>query len=410
MNTFDKLFEAISRREFLRSGKTKNKSPKEVESTPAPVKNIKPPKKITRRSFVKQTGTGGVLSTALNPVDLLFKSWPGIMQGVIKQINPIQMFDNNILSIFKKMTIGDEEEFQNWLPNLLKIKRVLPEILQQLSVPIDKRNKIMETLAKNEKAADLGNFYMDYVNKYGELSTMGDYTLDDILQAANSNPEEYRDLSMLIDKISNYTNIPLKNLYKNEDSIFTTLESINYEWSQDFLELFNSLLDTNIVGSNLINKILERSTGPNYQFELDDILTKQKLKEYIKRNNIQLTQNNEQLIKKYDSMDSEVEKQMKEEEDTKKKIKEEEDKKKKIKDEISYPRFDYAGGSEDKQGIDYTTLENMNAFDKLYNQILQEKTDRCHRRANQVYGKKTSAYKSGAIVRCRKGKIWRKKK
>ena len=40
---------------------------------------------------------------------------------------------------------------------------------------------------------------------------------------------------------------------------------------------------------------------------------------------------------------------------------------------------------------------------------LEEKSDRCKRRADSVYGKKTSAYKSGAIVRCRKGKIWKKK-
>ena len=35
--------------------------------------------------------------------------------------------------------------------------------------------------------------------------------------------------------------------------------------------------------------------------------------------------------------------------------------------------------------------------------------DRCKRKADSVYGKKTSAYKSGAMVRCRKGKIWKKK-
>lgn len=38
-----------------------------------------------------------------------------------------------------------------------------------------------------------------------------------------------------------------------------------------------------------------------------------------------------------------------------------------------------------------------------------KKSDRCKRRADNVYGKKTSAYKSGAIVRCRRGKIWKKK-
>lgn len=50
----------------------------------------------------------------------------------------------------------------------------------------------------------------------------------------------------------------------------------------------------------------------------------------------------------------------------------------------------------------------LNSFDKLVNLFLTEK-DRCHRRADQAYGKKTSAYKSGAIVKCRQGKIWKKK-
>ena len=39
----------------------------------------------------------------------------------------------------------------------------------------------------------------------------------------------------------------------------------------------------------------------------------------------------------------------------------------------------------------------------------KKKKDRCHRKAYQVYGTKTSAYKSGAIVKCRKGMIWKKK-
>lgn len=38
----------------------------------------------------------------------------------------------------------------------------------------------------------------------------------------------------------------------------------------------------------------------------------------------------------------------------------------------------------------------------------EDSEDRCKRKADSVYGKKTSAYKSGAIVRCRKGKIWKK--
>lgn len=47
-----------------------------------------------------------------------------------------------------------------------------------------------------------------------------------------------------------------------------------------------------------------------------------------------------------------------------------------------------------------------------FKQFLTEekvKRDRCLRRADSVYGKKTSAYKSGAVVKCRQGKIWKKK-
>lgn len=51
----------------------------------------------------------------------------------------------------------------------------------------------------------------------------------------------------------------------------------------------------------------------------------------------------------------------------------------------------------------------MNNFDNLVNKILQEKKDRCYNKAVQAYGKKTSAYRSAAMVKCRKGKIWKKK-
>ena len=50
----------------------------------------------------------------------------------------------------------------------------------------------------------------------------------------------------------------------------------------------------------------------------------------------------------------------------------------------------------------------MNNFNKKIEDILNLLSeDRCKSRADKVYGKKTSAYKSGAIVRCRKGKIWK---
>jgi len=43
-------------------------------------------------------------------------------------------------------------------------------------------------------------------------------------------------------------------------------------------------------------------------------------------------------------------------------------------------------------------------------EVLMEKDDRCTRLAKQKYDTWPSAYASGAVVRCRKGKIWKKKK
>ena len=48
-------------------------------------------------------------------------------------------------------------------------------------------------------------------------------------------------------------------------------------------------------------------------------------------------------------------------------------------------------------------------IDILVESVLEEKKDRCHRIADRRYDK-PSAYKSGAIVRCRQGKIWKKLK
>jgi len=61
------------------------------------------------------------------------------------------------------------------------------------------------------------------------------------------------------------------------------------------------------------------------------------------------------------------------------------------------------------------TTTHAKKFGKREESYIQEldekkkKADRCKRKADSVYGSKTSAYKSGAIVRCRQGKIWKKK-
>ena len=51
----------------------------------------------------------------------------------------------------------------------------------------------------------------------------------------------------------------------------------------------------------------------------------------------------------------------------------------------------------------------MTRLDKIIQEVLQEeknKRDRCLRIADRKFDK-PSAYKSGAVVRCRQGKIWK---
>ena len=53
--------------------------------------------------------------------------------------------------------------------------------------------------------------------------------------------------------------------------------------------------------------------------------------------------------------------------------------------------------------------EVINIIKEVLAEKKKKKKDRCHKRADRVYGKETSAYKSGAIVKCRQGKIWKKR-
>lgn len=62
----------------------------------------------------------------------------------------------------------------------------------------------------------------------------------------------------------------------------------------------------------------------------------------------------------------------------------------------------------DVRGAQFTTnpIVTEHKLQKLIKEVLQEKEDRCKRIADKRYDK-PSAYKSGAIVRCRKGNIWK---
>ena len=67
------------------------------------------------------------------------------------------------------------------------------------------------------------------------------------------------------------------------------------------------------------------------------------------------------------------------------------------------------GPSSDFKRPDKKLREVKDIIEIMLDEKKKKKKDRCHRKADQVYGTKTSAYKSGAIVKCRKGMIWKKK-
>jgi len=52
----------------------------------------------------------------------------------------------------------------------------------------------------------------------------------------------------------------------------------------------------------------------------------------------------------------------------------------------------------------------LEELDILLEEVLYEKKDRCYHQAKRKYKVFPSAYASGYIVRCRKGKVGRKKK
>ncbi len=60
--------------------------------------------------------------------------------------------------------------------------------------------------------------------------------------------------------------------------------------------------------------------------------------------------------------------------------------------------------------IRLTESELIDLIEKVITEKKKKKKDRCHRCADQSYGSETSAYKSGAMVKCRQGKIWKGKK
>jgi hypothetical protein len=85
---------------------------------------------------------------------------------------------------------------------------------------------------------------------------------------------------------------------------------------------------------------------------------------------------------------------------------------KKINPEVFNPNYKTPQQNSEAPEVKPEEIKQESKLLSFKNFFTEEKKtrDRCLKKADSVYGKKTSAYKSGAVVKCRQGKIWKKKK
>ena len=69
----------------------------------------------------------------------------------------------------------------------------------------------------------------------------------------------------------------------------------------------------------------------------------------------------------------------------------------------------YGSGYKKVTKEDITNLVVGMVHESKNEEVITEKDDRCTRMAKQKYDTWPSAYASGAVVRCRRGEIWKKK-
>lgn len=354
MNTFEQLYEAMSRRSFLKGGAKKSTPPdKPIEltlSTPAP----KPPKKISRRTFIKKTGAGSAL-TALNPVDLALQGWPAIISQVVPKIDPKVLLNKSLLSYAHSLHYtSTNSEFTP--------VEIVTNIVKSLGRLAPQNERIVKD------AFDFLNFEL--------ASTYSDKFWND-----NLTKSDQKTLDKLIKNIFTDKNY-------REGTTANRIESFMYSIQEPDLQ-YGYFED--IIQGSIKNNLMEIETAEKFYTMIKDeeISFSDKivdsLKNYILDNGGSLENNSNQKNKNDEKVTNNT------------------------LNSIDYSRLDKAGSSEDVQGKDYTTLEQT-SFDSLVNRVLQEKKDRCYHRAVQAYGTKTSAYRSAAMVKCRKGKIWKKKK
>jgi len=395
MDTFDKLFEAVSRRDFLRAGKKPKNEPEVIKEPEAPKAPVKKPKAISRRDFIKKTGGGSVLS-ALTPVDKMLQSWPDIISQVASIANWKSLFNTNILKYLDFIQGNASPEISDKVAQAMKGPNVYKPRLVG-NTPSEISDKIIQSitnLVPNDPEYKDKLYEFSMFNKASKfLDKMGTGTIT---------PEELKAANAIISKIpsmlSSYNDVVANHGYSPKytlaDHFFSHSEDPEV-WDIMFNNILQFAVNRNLIDDKTLLDISRKA--PGLFNEVEYAIDKKDLRKEL-NNDKQNSEEKEPIDDKQNNKNKEKDKQ-----------KNKNKQKNKRKDKIEYSRMDKAGGSEDKQGIDYTTLEHMNKFDKIVSDILQEKKDRCYHRAVQAYGKKTSAYRSAAMVKCRKGKIWKKK-
>jgi hypothetical protein len=258
-------------------------------------------------------------------------------------------------------------------------------------------------LSLNDITPNITNSTFNKASKF--LDKMGTGTIT---------PEELKAANAIISKIpsmlSSYNDVVANHGYSPKytlaDHFFSHSEDPEV-WDIMFNNILQFAVNRNLIDDKTLLDISRKA--PGLFNEVEYAIDKKDLRKEL-NNDKQNSEEKEPIDDKQNSEEKEpIDDKQNNKNKEKDKQKNKNKQKNKRKDKIEYSRMDKAGGSEDKQGIDYTTLEHMNKFDKIVSDILQEKKDRCYHRAVQAYGKKTSAYRSAAMVKCRKGKIWKKK-
>ena len=389
MNKFDTLYEAMSRRDFLKPIKKSNKEPEQVQPTePVPPKPpAKKPKGMTRRDFIKKTGGGGVLG-ALTPIDKVIQSWPSIMSQVASNVNWGSIFNTNLIKYGNFLANTGGGQSRNMVGNEGEISgnNIIKSIVHLVPSTPENKDKLHEFSLFNQASK-----YLDKI-KHGNL---------------NSN--EKKDLVSIISKMPNMVemNKQISDDVGVPQNIINTFmnHSEHFEvWEDMFKDILSIGIQNNLINPDTLFKIKDIvSTWGGMFSEVEgaiiksgftnnkDALAKDDLsitnnKDAIAKNDLAIANNKDALAKDNESIndptEEEIKKRHEEYEKHKKEVDEiEKEQKKEIErmrqnrgyrktaKSIKYSRMDKAGGAED---VGYAKYYEHMKYDALVNKILSE--------------------------------------